>query len=84
MAINAKRIIMAPSKAVPDIKPEPPEIKVEAPTKNEQDVSRKFVIERNKVKGVASKDTALVINGKQKSIGRKSHFLLDMLTLDDE
>jgi hypothetical protein len=46
--------------------------------------SRRFVIEKKKVNGVASEDTTLVVNGKQKSIGRKSHYLLDMLTLDDE
>ena len=48
-----------------------------------QDLSRNFVIEKKSVKGVASEDTTLVVNGKQKSIGRKSHYLLDMLTLDD-
>lgn len=49
----------------------------------QRDLGRNFVIERKSVKGVASEDTALVVNGKQKSIGRKSHYLLDMLTLDD-
>jgi hypothetical protein len=44
----------------------------------------KFVIERKKTNGVASQDTILIVNGKQKSIGRKSHYLLDMLTLEDE
>lgn len=47
-------------------------------------LNRNFVIEKKKTNGVASQDTALVVNGKQKSIGRKSHYLLDMLTLDDE
>ena len=46
--------------------------------------NRRFFIEKKKSNGVASKDTTLVVNGKQKSIGRKSHYLLDMLTLDDE
>ena len=57
-----------------------------APAKQpeKRNLSRNFVIERKSVKGVASGDTALVVNGKQKSIGRKSHYLLDMLTLDDE
>jgi hypothetical protein len=45
---------------------------------------RRFTIEKKKTNGVASQDTTLVVNGKQKSIGRKSHYLLDMLTLDDE
>lgn len=44
----------------------------------------KYKIEKKEVKGVASTETALLVNGKQKSIGRKSHYLLDMLTLDDE
>jgi hypothetical protein len=46
--------------------------------------NRRFFIEKKKTNGVASQDTTLVVNGKQKSIGRKSHYLLDMLTLDDE
>jgi hypothetical protein len=54
------------------------------PEPEKRNLSRNFVIERKSVKGVASGDTALVVNGKQKSIGRKSHYLLDMLTLDDE
>ena len=49
-----------------------------------QVLNRNFVIENKKTNGVASEDTTLVVNGKQKSIGRKSHYLLDMLTLDDE
>lgn len=49
-----------------------------------QGLNRRFVIEPKKVNGVASQDTTLVVNGKQKTIGRKSHYLLDMLTLDDE
>ena len=50
-----------------------------------QVLNRRFVIEpKKKINGVASQDTTLVVNGKQKSIGRKSHYLLDMLTLDDE
>jgi hypothetical protein len=35
--------------------------------------------ERKKIEG-----NKLVINGKEKSIGRKSHYLLDMMILDDE
>jgi hypothetical protein len=54
------------------------------PDPETQILTRRFVIEPKKTNGVASQDTALVVNGKQKSIGRKSHYLLDMLTLDDE
>ena len=54
------------------------------PEPEKQVLNRNFVIERKQTNGVASEDTALVVNGKQKSIGRKSHYLLDMLTLDDE
>lgn len=84
MAIIANKIVVVSSKVVPQSHPEAPDIKVEVLAKTDKDVSRKFVIERNKVKGVAAGDTSLVVNGKKKSIGRKSHFLLDMLTLDDE
>jgi hypothetical protein len=54
------------------------------PKPEKQVLNRNFVIERKQTNGVASQDTTLVVNGKQKSIGRKSHYLLDMLTLDDE
>ena len=56
---------------------------VKQPEPEQRDLGRNFVIERKTVQGVASEDTTLVVNGKQKSIGRKSHYLLDMLTLDD-
>lgn len=36
------------------------------------------------VKEVNKYDHAVVVNGKQKKISKKSAFLLDMLTLDDE
>ncbi len=84
MAINAKRIITASSKTVPETDPEVVNVKIETLAKEDNPMTRKFVIERKQVKGVASGNTALVVNGKKKSIGRKSHFLLDMLTLDDE
>ena len=58
-------------------------IVVEHTTEEQKTLNRRYVIERNSLKGVASGDTSLVVNGKQKSIGRKSHYLLDMLTLDD-
>ncbi len=44
---------------------------------SERDVSRRF--EPGK-----KFDNAVVVNGKQKKISKKSAFLLDMLTLDDE
>lgn len=84
MAIKANKIITAPSKTVPETDPEVVNVKVETLAKEDSPMARKFVIERKQVKGVASGNTALVVNGKKKSIGRKSHFLLDMLTLDDE
>jgi hypothetical protein len=84
MAIIANKIITAPSKTVPETHPEVLDVKIETLAKDQHPLERKFVIERKQVKGVASGATALVVNGKKKSIGRKSHFLLDMLTLDDE
>lgn len=50
----------------------------------ERPLKANYIIEKKNVQGVASTETALLVNGKQKSIGRKSHYLLDMLTLDDE
>ena len=32
----------------------------------------------------SSDDHTLIVNGQKKSIGKKSQYLLDMLTLDDE
>lgn len=55
------------------------------PTSVEQiTLQRSFVVEKNKLRGVASADSKLVVNGKERKIGRKSNYLLDMLTLDDE
>jgi hypothetical protein len=59
-------------------------IVVEPTTDEQKTLRRKFVIERKQLKGVASAEHSLMVNGKQKHIGRKSHYLLDMLTLDDE
>lgn len=69
---------------MPEKDPEVVDVKIETLAKEDNPMARRFVIERKKVKGVASGNTALVVNGKKRSIGRKSHFLLDMLTLDDE
>lgn len=84
MAIKANKILTASSKTVPEKDPEVVNVKIETLAKEDSPMTRRFVIERKQVKGVASGNTALVVNGKKKSIGRKSHFLLDMLTLDDE
>ncbi len=59
-------------------------IVVEPTTIEQKTLRRKFVIERKQLKGVASAEHSLLVNGKQKHIGRKSKYLLDMLTLDDE
>ena len=69
-----KSTVLSARNVVPTPQPEPVK----------QVLNRNFVIEKKKTNGVASQDTTLVVNGKQKSIGRKSHYLLDMLTLDDE
>lgn len=61
-----------------------PNIVVENTTEEQKTLRRKFVIQKNELKGVASAENSLLVNGKQKHIGRKSHYLLDMLTLDDE
>lgn len=59
-------------------------IVVEPTTAEQRTLTRKFVIQKKELKGVASAENSLLVNGKQKHIGRKSHYLLDMLTLDDE
>lgn len=59
-------------------------IVVEPTSEEQMTLQRSFVIEKNKLKGVASADSRLVVNGKERKIGRKSNYLLDMLTLDDE
>jgi hypothetical protein len=59
-------------------------IVVEPTTAEQKTLQRKFVIERKQLKGVASAENSLLVNGKTKNIGRKSHYLLDMLTLGDE
>lgn len=60
------------------------DIVVEPTTQEQKTLNRKFVIHKKELKGVASAENSLLVNGKQKHIGRKSHYLLDMLTLDDE
>jgi len=62
---------------------QPSNIVVEPTTEEQRTLKRKFVVERNALRGVASDEASLLVNGKQKSIGRKSKYLLDMLTLDD-
>jgi len=84
MAINAKNVgkLDAPKIAKSSGSLRPKKETVETP--KEKSLKANYTIEKKEVKGVASSETALLVNGKQKSIGRKSHYLLDMLTLDDE
>jgi len=84
MAINAKNVgkLDAPKIAKSSGSRRPKKETVETP--KEKSLKANYTIEKKEVKGVASSETALLVNGKQKSIGRKSHYLLDMLTLDDE
>ena len=82
---NTSPVKPTTTEEVIDQKDEPAiNIVVEPTTEEQKTLKRKFVVERKKLKGVASNDTSLVVNGKKKSIGRKSHYLLDMLTLDSE
>lgn len=41
-------------------------------------------VDRARTEAVNQHDHAVIVNGKQKKISKKSAFLLDMLTLDDE
>lgn len=88
MAINAKNVgkLDAPKAKKPSESSlsalRPKKEQIEKP--REKSLKANYTIEKKEVKGVASSETALLVNGKQKSIGRKSHYLLDMLTLDDE
>ena len=90
MAINAKNVgrIDTPKAEKPSAGSlRPKKETVEKPKEKslkEKSLKANYRIEKKEVKGVASSETALLVNGKQKSIGRKSHYLLDMLTLDDE
>ena len=54
------------------------------PDPETQILTRRFVIEPKKTNGVASQDTAIGFNGKQKNIGSKSHYQLDRFTIDYE
>lgn len=49
----------------------------------EKEVSKPPVQKIKKAPVAASKSDILVVDGKAKSIGKKSKYLLDMLTLDD-
>ena len=77
----AVAIVSEPSEQVVSVQPR--NIIVEPTTEEQKTLKRNYVIEKNKVKGVASAEASLIVNGKQRSIGRKSKYLLDMLTLDD-
>jgi hypothetical protein len=96
MAINAKNVgkigdqkTKKSSGATPPSEMKAIRQKAVEANKTEQQIAQpnlkaNYRIERNEVKSAKSTETALLVNGKQKSIGRKSHYLLDMLTLDDE
>lgn len=47
-------------------------------------VSKGSQVVKSKTEVVDQQEHAVIINGKQKKISKKSAFLLDMLTLDDE
>jgi len=55
-------------------------IEQQARAKNTSD----FIKNRENSSSSASEDHVLIVNGKVKPIGKKSQYLLDMLTLDDE
>lgn len=62
-----------------------------APKQEEKVVVREVIINKTttsqkikKAPVAASNSDVLVVNGKAKSIGKKSRYLLDMLTLDEE
>lgn len=48
----------------------------------QQKVSPQTVPEK-KVNNIPSEGTVLIVNGKERKIGKKSQYLLDMLTLED-
>lgn len=90
MAINAKNIGKIDSTSVKKTLNTTPRSQMKVNKKHNDETPKEtppkanYRIEKKNVQGVASNETALLVNGKQKSIGRKSHYLLDMLTLDDE
>lgn len=91
MAIKAKNFVNMSEQKVVKSSAEAPKAQVKVRNKKqivetpkEVNLKAKYRIEKKETKGVASTETALLVNGKQRSIGRKSHYLLDMLTLDDE
>lgn len=56
---------------------------VDEPVKTQQRKNSGIAVIRKPSNPTASNEAVLVVNGKEKNIGRKSHYLLDMLTLDD-
>lgn len=78
-------IFVKPKSSKGESKTSPPATEIVKVKVEENLTQRRFQVERkSKVNGVASAEASLIVNGKEKSIGRKSHYLLDMLTLDDE
>lgn len=72
MAFKASKIVTTTQSTAADIK-QP----VRGVPLSERDVTKRFEPQKKF-------DNAVVVNGKQKKISKKSAFLLDMLTLDDE
>lgn len=55
-------------------------IKAKEQIKQQNDSKRAEIMERSKI---VPKGTVLYVNGKERKIGKKSQYLLDMLTLED-
>lgn len=71
-----------PRVEVARVRVEPPKLDEEEELRRRLSMNR--ILKGRKVPPGASEESALVVNGKVKSIGRKSHYLLDMLTIEDE
>ena len=87
MGINASNLIVT-SKPEESVKSTPPVTTVQEPTKpkiNNLVVLNKPAEPVEKKQDIKSlKGSKLVVDGKVKNISKKSAFLLDMLTLDDD
>lgn len=68
-----------------DLKKEEPKLEVAPSDTNESEfkMTPPTKISRNKIPKIKDGNT-LIVNGKQKTIGRKSQYLLDMMIIDDE
>lgn len=83
MAINAKNIINLSAAETPQLSEKTAQEVKQKKLANERTNNGLTVI-RKKPEPTASESAVLVVNGKPRNIGRKSHYLLDMLTLNDE